>query len=64
MRRALSDLKLVLSRHCQIILTFTENTKAYEYRWSCGCRATGSDNESLDAVCCKVHHNDTFGGKA
>jgi hypothetical protein len=29
--------------------------RVLEYRWPCGCKASGVDDAALDVTCCRLH---------
>jgi hypothetical protein len=39
-----------------VIHTYSLHHRIREYRWPCGCRATGNDPRFLDVRYCRTHH--------
>jgi hypothetical protein len=57
MHYGLSELERVISGPFRHMLTDNGNRRLRYYRWTCGCRAVGPDDGSLQATYCDQHFN-------
>ena len=53
--RALHELSIVITGAYRVRHNYRLGARIYEYRWPCGCSASGNDSAMLDVNYCAPH---------